>query len=103
MTWRAPIVTITCIIQGHPSGGEGHFCHALAHSYSEGATRAGHEVRMVTVAELDFPVLKQDWNSGQAPPATADAQGTIRWAEHLLIIHPLWIGSMLSSWAGSNE
>jgi len=58
---------------------------------------------MVTVAELDFPVLKQDWNSGQAPPATADAQGTIRWAEHLLIIHPLWIGSMLSSWAGSNE
>ena len=92
-------MTRTCIIQGHPSGGEGHFCHALAHSYSEGATRAGHEVRMVTVAELDFPVLKQDWNSGQAPPATADA----RWAEHLLIIHPLWIGSMLSSWAGSNE
>jgi putative NADPH-quinone reductase len=51
---------------------------------------------MVTVAELDFPVLrsKQDWDSGQAPPAIADAQETIRWAEHLLIIHPLWIGSM---------
>jgi putative NADPH-quinone reductase len=57
---------------------------------------AGHETRTVSVAELDFPLLrsKQDWDSGQAPAAIANAQQAIRWAEHLLIIHPLWIGSM---------
>jgi putative NADPH-quinone reductase len=89
-------VTRICIIQGHPSTGEGHFCHALARAYSDGATRAGHEVRIVSVAELAFPVLrsKQEWDAGQAPAAIADEQGRIRWAQHLLIIHPLWIGSM---------
>jgi putative NADPH-quinone reductase len=89
-------VTRICIIQGHPSGGDKHFCHALARSYVQGAVGAGHETRTVCVAELDFPVLrsKQDWDIGQTPPAIADAQAAIRWAEHLLILHPLWIGSM---------
>jgi putative NADPH-quinone reductase len=85
-----------CIIQGHPTSGEEHFCHALARAYAKGATSAGHEVKTVIVADLDFPILrsKKDWDSGQAPPAIAAAQETMRWAQHLLIIHPLWIGSM---------
>jgi putative NADPH-quinone reductase len=87
-----------CIIQGHPSAGAGHFCHALASAYSDGATRARHEVRIISVAELDFPVLrsKQDWDAGQVPPAIAGAQETIRWAQHLVIIYPLWMGSLLA-------
>ena len=28
------------------------------------------------------------------PPAIAEAQRTIVWAEHLVIIYPLWLGSM---------
>lgn len=89
-------MTRICVIQGHPSGGERHFCHALAHSYAQGAMAGGHETRTVSVAELDFPLLrsKHDWDNDQAPAAIANAQQTIRWAEHLLIIHPLWIGSM---------
>ena len=53
-------------------------------------------MRIVSVAELDFPVLrsKQDWDTGQVPPAIAGAQETIRWAQHLVIIYPLWIGSL---------
>lgn len=44
---------------------------------------AGHETRTVSVAELDFPVLrsKQDWDSAQTPAAIADVQAAIRWAE----------------------
>ena len=89
-------MTRICIIQGHPTSGDAHFCHALARAYAEGAASAGHEVKTIIVAELDFPILrsKQDWHSGQAAPAIAAAQATIRWAQHLLIIHPLWIGSM---------
>ncbi|NJO32109.1 MAG: NAD(P)H-dependent oxidoreductase [Rhodospirillales bacterium] len=89
-------MTRISIIQGHPTAGEEHFCHALARAYAEGAVNAGHEVKAIIVADLDFPVLrsKQDWDSGQAPPAIAATQETIRWSQHLLIIHPLWIGSM---------
>ena len=84
-------MTRICVIQGHPSSGNNHFCHALADAYVEGALGAGHEVRTVVVADLDFPMLrsKQDWDIGQPPAAIVSAQDTIRWAQHLLIVHPL--------------
>ena len=44
------------IIQGHPDPSEEHFCHALAESYEAGAKQAGHEVRQISVARLDFPL-----------------------------------------------
>ena len=89
-------MTRICVIQGHPSGGNSHFCHALADAYVEGALSMGHEVRTIVIADLDFPILrsKQDWDIGQPPTAIVSAQDTIRWAQHLLIAHPLWIGSM---------
>jgi putative NADPH-quinone reductase len=85
-----------CIIQGHPTTGGGHFCHALAEAYAEGAAAAGHDVRTIAVADMDFPLLrsKHDWDSGEAPPAIASAQEAITWAEHLVVIHPLWVGMM---------
>ena len=85
-----------CIIQGHPTKGEVHFCHALAKAYVEGAIVAGHQVRTIAVAELDFPLLcsKWDWDHGEVPPAIAKAQEDIAWSEHLVILHPLWIGMM---------
>jgi putative NADPH-quinone reductase len=85
-----------CIIQGHPAPGGGRFCHALANAYAEGAAGAGHQVKTIAVAEIDFPLLrsKEDWDSGEPPPAIASAQQAIGWAEHLVLIHPLWIGTM---------
>lgn len=84
------------IIQGHPTPDGGHFCHALAEAYAHGARDAGHEVRTVIVAELDFPLLrsKDAWQAGAPPVVIQEAQETIRWAEHLVIIYPLWLGAM---------
>jgi putative NADPH-quinone reductase len=84
-----------CIIQGHPNDG-GHFCHAIADTYCQGATAARHEVRTLSVAEMEFELLrsKKDWDKGRAPAAIAAAQRTIAWAEHLVVIYPLWIGTM---------
>jgi len=84
------------IIQGHPDPTPNHFGHALAEAYADGARQAGIEVRIITVAKLDFPLLhtREEWESGELPPALREAQDTIRWAEHLLIIYPLWLGSM---------
>ena len=85
-----------CIIQGHPSQGEMHFCHALAKAYVDGAIVAGHQVKTIAVAELDFPLLrsKSDWDNGEVLPAIAAAQQDIAWSQHLVMIHPLWIGMM---------
>ena len=84
------------IIQGHPDPKGGHFCHALAQAYAEGAVRAGHEVRHVEVAQLDFPVLRSqaEWQGGALPLALKPAQDAIQWAQHLVLFFPLWLGDM---------
>lgn len=46
------------ILQGHPDRAGGHLCHALAQHYVQGAASAGHELRTVDVATLDFPLLR---------------------------------------------
>jgi putative NADPH-quinone reductase len=84
-----------CILQGHPTAGTAHYGHRLAAAYAEGASVGGHQVKTVAVAELDFPLLrlKTDWDQGPPPPAIREAQAAIKWAQHILVIHPLWIGS----------
>lgn len=84
------------IIQGHPDPSGGHLCHALADAYAEGARRNGHEVETVDVPALSFPLLRTESAfDHDAPPADiATAQKTIEWADHLLIVYPLWLGAM---------
>lgn len=84
------------IIQGHPDRDGGHLCHALADTYAEAALAAGHELRRVEVAQLDFPLLRsqRDWNEGSVPPALAPVQQDILWASHLVFYFPLWLGDM---------
>ena len=84
------------IIQGHPDPGGGRYGHALAQAYTEGAEAAGHEVEVLPVAEIDFPLLrtKQDFHGGTPPEAIRRCQQSILQADHLVIIHPLWLGSM---------
>jgi len=84
------------VIQGHPDRSDCHLCHALARAYCDSAERAGHEVRRINVAELDIPMLhsKAEWESGKASDTVRAAQEIIQWADHLLLVHPLWLGSM---------
>jgi putative NADPH-quinone reductase len=89
-------LTRIVIIQGHPTLGGQHFCHALAEAYAQGAAKGGHDIRLISVAELDFPLLrsKSDWEKDPPPPAIEQAQQSLAWAEHFVIIYPLWLGGM---------
>jgi putative NADPH-quinone reductase len=84
------------LLQGHPDASQRHFGHALLDAYAEGAARGGHELRRLDVAAIDFPLLrsKADWDSGAVPPTLKTAQDDIRWAEHIVIGFPLWLGGM---------
>jgi putative NADPH-quinone reductase len=84
------------LIQGHPDARGGRFCHALAQAYSQAAQAGGHQVRTVDVAHLDFPLLRSaaEWQEGVPPPAILEAQEAIAWAEHLVLVFPLWLGDM---------
>lgn len=84
------------IIQGHPDPTARHFGHALAEAYARGATETGHKVKCVEIARLDFPLVRNyaEWNEGKLPDSLREAQAAIRWADHLVLIFPLWLGTM---------
>jgi putative NADPH-quinone reductase len=84
------------VIQGHPDAGAGHYCHALAEAYARGAREGGHKVRVLDVARMDFPLLrsKAEWESALFADSVREAQDAIRWSTHLVLIYPLWLGTM---------
>lgn len=84
------------IIQGHPDASDRHFGHALADEYAKGAEDGGHEVRRIEVAQLEVPLLrkKEDFEKGAPPDVVKMAQEAVRWADHLVMLYPLWLGSM---------
>ncbi len=84
------------IIDGHPDPDPERFCHALANAYAEGASEAGHQVRTVSAAILDIPLLRTagEFTTGTVSGDMKKVQEDISWADHLLIIYPLWLGTM---------
>jgi putative NADPH-quinone reductase len=68
----------------------------LADAYAEGAVESGHLVRRIEVSALDFPLLRSQkaWEHGDVPPGLAGVQDDIRWAGHIVIVFPLWLGGM---------
>jgi putative NADPH-quinone reductase len=84
------------VIQGHPDCSQDHLCHTLADAYASGAADGGHTVRYSMVAQLDFPLLRNQhqWEHDEAPPGLRQAQDDILWAQHLVLVYPLWLGDM---------
>lgn len=84
------------IIDGHPDSTAERYLHALSTAYRDGAREAGHEVRGVVVSELSFPLLRttEDFRSGEPNPTIRKCQEDLAWADHVVILFPLWLGSM---------
>lgn len=84
------------ILNGHPDPASKGLCHALADTYADGAQQAGRSVRRLDVAALDFSFLRSqsEFEKAAPPPDIAAAQDDIKWADHLVVIFPLWLGDM---------
>jgi len=84
------------ILQGHPDPAPGHLCRALAAAYAEAATAAGRHVETIDLATLAFPPLTdpEDFERGPVPEALQPAVEAIRACEHLVLVFPLWLGTL---------
>lgn len=86
---------MVCIIQGHPHGGGKHLCHAIANAYEDGARAARAEVRRVDLGNMIIPLLRDPADFLSAPPgAIAAAQDAIQASQHIVVVYPLWLGTM---------
>lgn len=63
-----------------------------------GAARQGQPMSsgLSNVAQLEFSLLcrKADYRSEPIPSGLTAAQADLLWADHLLIVYPLWAGKM---------
>ena len=82
------------IVLGHPN--KESFCGALAASYREGAAAAGAEVRELNIGDLRFePILRLGYKEIQElEPDLVAAQDSIKWADHIVWVYPIWWGTM---------
>jgi putative NADPH-quinone reductase len=82
------------LLNGHPDPAETRFAAAIACAYVRGASQAGHQLRRIDVGALDFPMIRSasDFIEGDLPAAIRDAQRAVAWADHLVMIYPLWLG-----------
>ncbi len=67
-------------------------CAGLARAYNEGAKEAGAEASLLELGGLQFdPVLHKGYRSRQElEPDLVHAQEQIRWADHLVLVYPIW-------------
>lgn len=82
------------IINGHPNKESLNF--AFAQAYKKGAMQSNAEVREIIIAELIFdPNLKFGYQKRtDLEPDLLAAWEKIKWADHLVWIHPVWWGGM---------
>lgn len=92
----APSPKKILLVDGHPDPLSERYVHALSRAYYEGARSRGHEIRSIIVSELDFPLLRtsEDFCTGTPTAAIRACQEDLAWADHLVILFPLWLGSM---------
>lgn len=81
------------VILGHPSNDS--LCHALAESYTKGAKKAGAQVKKIYLSEIKFdPILHEGYNKRtDLEKDLLKARELLVWAEHIVLVHPIWWGS----------
>ena len=82
------------VINGHPN--KGSFCNAIAESYHKASAANGNEVELVHLRDLKFDLNLSNGfiRNIELEPDVIKSQQLITWANHIVIIHPVWWGSV---------
>lgn len=78
------------VVNGHPDPES--YCFALHEAYKRGALRSGAEVRDLVIRDLTFNAnLEHGYRQRtELEPDLLHAQESIRWAQHIVVVHPVW-------------
>ena len=84
------------IVIGHPDPSPDRFCRVLAAAYASAAERAGPQIRRIDLATTELPRLRtaEEFEHAAVPEPLREAADAIAWAEHLVFVFPLWLGTM---------
>ncbi|GGB32509.1 dehydrogenase [Roseibium aquae] len=83
------------IVNGHPDSSPSHLCSAIAKAYLAGASAAGHECELIQIGDLEFDLLRSEAEyAGPVPPALQPAANSLIAADHVVLIYPLWLGTL---------
>jgi putative NADPH-quinone reductase len=93
------------ILDGHPDPAHERFVHALAGAYRTGGEAGGHSVLVTRLADMDFPLLrtKTEYERGEPVESVRTLQANFDWANHIVILYPLWLGGMPALLKGALE
>lgn len=82
------------IINGHPN--KNSFNTALAEAYKTGASTQHVTIKEIHISDLNFnPNLEFGYSKRmELEPDLIDAWDKIKWADHLVWVHPVWWGSL---------
>ncbi|WBM74150.1 NAD(P)H-dependent oxidoreductase [Saprospira grandis] len=82
------------IIVGHPDKESYNF--SLAAAYKAGAEQSGAEVREINIRDLNFnPNLEYGYRKRtELEPDLLHSQETLKWADHIVWVYPVWWGSV---------
>jgi len=82
------------IVVGHPD--EESFNFAVAEAYKRGALHSGADVREIVIRNLTFnPNLQFGYRKRtELEPDLIASQETLKWADHIVWIYPVWWGSV---------
>ncbi|MEE2729578.1 MAG: NAD(P)H-dependent oxidoreductase [Pseudomonadota bacterium] len=72
------------------------FCAAIAETYAAAAEEAGHQVRYFKLGDIEFdPVLRHGYKQRQTlEPGLESIREAILWSDHLVLVYPIWWGSI---------
>jgi NAD(P)H dehydrogenase (quinone) len=82
------------IINGHPNAES--FSFGIAEAYKRGALNSGALIKEITIRDLHFnPNLQFGYQKRtELEPDLLDAWEKIKWADHLVWVHPVWWGGL---------
>lgn len=82
------------LIDFHPD--DESFCAAMTQKYLDGANKSGFETKKIVVNNLNFdPILHYGYRKRQElEPDLLRAQDEIKWCDHLVIVTPVWWGTV---------
>ena len=83
------------LINGHPC--ENSLSEAFANAYSDGAAKAGVNIKRINLRDCVFDPNERRSGNGNVPRVEDDileARQLILWAEHVVFFYPIWWGTM---------